>query len=351
MKVLIIQQKMIGDVLTSTVLFEELKDKHPISELHYLINENTAAVVENNPFIDKVKIVSKETIKDSLKFYSLIKNLRSEHYEIIIDAYGKMSSLSVCLAINASKKIGYYKSYSRFIYTHPIKRLRAPENHNSLAIENRLRLLLPLNMEFNQVLPKIYLSDVEKDEASNFLKSKGIDLDKPLIMISVLGSNLKKSYPNNYMALLLDFISRKIDCQMLFNYIPTQLKEVQDVYRLCNEKTQSAIKLDVYAKSLRSFLGVTSFCDAMIGNEGGANNMAKALNIPTFSIFNPHLNKRNWFGKFEEKKHTAIHLRDYIAMSPIEIKKAKKNPTPFYLKLNPELVTPKLEKFIETLNL
>ncbi len=351
MKILIIQQKMIGDVLTSTILFEELKDKHPISELHYLINENTEAVVKNNPFIDKVKIVSKKSLKDSLKFYSLIKNLRSEHYEIIIDAYGKMSSLSICLAINSSKKIGYHKSYTRFFYTHPVKRIKSPENQNSLAIENRLRLLLPLNMEFSQILPKIYLSDIEKDEASNFLKSNGIDLDKPLFMVSVLGSNPKKSYPSHFMAELLDFICHTIDCQILFNYIPSQTGDVMKIFDQCNEHTKASIKLDVYAKSLRSFMAITTFCDAMIGNEGGAINMAKALDIPTFTIFNPHLNKRNWFGKVEENKHMAIQLRDYVAMTPLEIKKAKKNPKPFYLKLKPELVTPKLEKFLLNLHL
>ena len=54
MKILVIQQKMIGDVLTSSVLFEMIKKKHPNYKLHYLINNHTSAVVENNPLIDKI---------------------------------------------------------------------------------------------------------------------------------------------------------------------------------------------------------------------------------------------------------------------------------------------------------
>ena len=58
MKVLVIQQKMIGDVLTSSILFEAIKIEHPSAELHYLINSHTVPVVENNPFVDKLVLLS-----------------------------------------------------------------------------------------------------------------------------------------------------------------------------------------------------------------------------------------------------------------------------------------------------
>ena len=54
MKVLVIQIKMIGDVLASTVICEAIKKEHPDWEVHYLIQKSTFPVVENNPFIDKV---------------------------------------------------------------------------------------------------------------------------------------------------------------------------------------------------------------------------------------------------------------------------------------------------------
>ncbi|NBC57221.1 MAG: lipopolysaccharide heptosyltransferase family protein, partial [Bacteroidetes bacterium] len=51
MKILVIQQKMIGDVLTSSVICENLKRNFPNAEVHYLINRFTLPVVENNPYI------------------------------------------------------------------------------------------------------------------------------------------------------------------------------------------------------------------------------------------------------------------------------------------------------------
>jgi len=39
MKILVIQIKMIGDVLTSSILFEALRKEFPTAELHYMISE------------------------------------------------------------------------------------------------------------------------------------------------------------------------------------------------------------------------------------------------------------------------------------------------------------------------
>ena len=41
MKIAVIQPKMIGDVLITSVVFEELRLKFPEATLHYIINKNT----------------------------------------------------------------------------------------------------------------------------------------------------------------------------------------------------------------------------------------------------------------------------------------------------------------------
>ena len=57
MKIAVIQPKMIGDVLITSVIFEELKQKFPTAELHFIVNKNTIPVLEKNPFIDKIIIL------------------------------------------------------------------------------------------------------------------------------------------------------------------------------------------------------------------------------------------------------------------------------------------------------
>ncbi len=345
-KVLVIQQKMIGDVLTATVICKALKNKG--YEVHYLINSHTLPVVENNPFVDEIIEFTPKIEKSKLALFSFLKNIRKNRYYVVVDSYGKLSSTLITAFSGAKIKIGYHKKHTAFVYSKTIKRLLKPQHQFSLAIENRLRLLEPLGIDFEPLSPKIFLTEAERDDAQQTLRNGGIDFSKPVFMISLLGSNPKKTYPLPYMAELLDFIISTIpEAQLLFNYIPNQLLEAKDLYNKCLPITQKSVFFNLYGKNLREFIAFTSNCNALIGNEGGAVNMAKALNIPTFIVFNPALNKANWFGKSEYQKHQAVHLNDYIAYDLFE---AKKNPEEFYLKFKPTFVLPKLKEFLSLQN-
>src|SRR5690606_41417423 len=93
MKVLVIQQKMIGDVLASTVICQALKTKHPDWDVHYMVYPNTLAVVENNPFIDKIIIFDPKEHKGFSKLIAFGNKLKTENYDAVIDVYGKWESM------------------------------------------------------------------------------------------------------------------------------------------------------------------------------------------------------------------------------------------------------------------
>lgn len=277
-----------------------------------------------------------------------MKQVRNNKYDVVIDVYGKLSSNLITLFSGAQLKIGYHKKHSSFIYNKGIERIKKPVHDASLAIENRLRLLEPLGVEFNNCLPKISLEASEIEQAQQLLDSFQINKSDPLYMISLLGSNPKKTYPASYMAQLLDtIVSKKPNAQLLFNYIPKQLKEAEEIFSLCAKETQDHIYFELFGKSIREFLALTSLCHALIGNEGGAVNMAKALNIPTFIIFNPALNKQNWFGDEENDNNVAVHIADYIEYKDEDYDLAKQNPESYYLKFKPTFIEPKLIEFIQ----
>lgn len=351
MKILIIQQKMIGDVLTSSILFEALREKYPNATLYFLINSHTYPVVENHPFIDEYIFYTKEIEASKIKFIRFLKQLRTVKYDVIIDVYGSTTTALICLMSKSKMKVAYHKNYTAFVYSHTIKRLKKPLHNSSLAIENRLKLLEPLGVEFKSYTPKIYLTDQEITNAKHFLTDAHINLDAHLFMIGVLGSSIEKTYPFKYMAALLDnIITHNPKAQLLFNYIPAQEEDARAILNLCHSKTKKNIFFNVFGSSLRDFLALTAHCHAFIGNEGGANNMAKALGIPTFTIFSPYLNKANWFGNDESLKHVAIHLADYIIVSENMRVEAKENPEPFYLKLKPEYLKPQLIAFLNSVS-
>ena len=350
-KILVIQQKMIGDVLIGTVICEALKIKYPKADIHYLVNESTLAVVFKNPFISTIVALSKEEQSSKKGFWRFLKKIRAERYDVVIDAYGKLESNMITFLSGAPEKVSFDKWYSRFFYTKTIQKASKSVFNSSLAIENRLRLVSSENLIRHQnIKPKIYLSKDESVKAKTFLLKNGINLNQKIFMISVVGSDSKKTYPFNYMAILLDFIIMKEpNAQILFNYIPTQIEKAQNIYNLTNENTKKKIFFHVFGHSLRDFLGITSFCSALIGNEGGATNMAKAMEIPTFVIFSPYINITNWHGTTENLRHVAVHLSEYIPYQKNENKKAKKFYNDYYQKFKPAYIQPALAKFLNTI--
>lgn len=350
MKILVIQQKKIGDVLTSTILLEALRQKYPEAELHYLVNVHTIPVLENNPFIDEIVGFTSELQNSKLKFHAFLKKLNRRNYDIVIDVYVKISSSLITYFTKANTRIGYHKYYSSFAYTKTIHRIEKPQHNSSLAIENRLKLLEPLGIEYAAIQPKLYLTKSEIDTAKTILLNSSIDLTKPLVMVSILGSIPEKTYPKAFMVKLLNqSIKTRPDLQLLFNYMPNQKEEVDAIYQATTALTQQHIHRDIIGKGLRAFMALTAQCDAVIGNEGGGNNMAKALGIPTFTIFSPVILKHAWFGKNEEPKHSAVHPSDYIDYNLKDWKKAKKNGVPYYQKMTPELIQKPLNAFLKKL--
>ncbi|WP_341215580.1 glycosyltransferase family 9 protein [uncultured Wocania sp.] len=311
MKILIIQQKRIGDVLTSSILANILKKAYPNASIDYMCYAYCVDVLKRNPSINNIIVLEETTRKNYLSFFKFISKIRKQKYTTIIDAYSKLETNLITAFSGAKYKISYYKSYSSIFYNYNIKRLENGTKSNyGLAIENRLLLLKPiLDQEVKDFKPKIFLSEIEINAAKDLLFNGGIDNKKPLFMIGTMGSEWYKTYPLENMSKLLDYVVKQTNASLLFNYTPDQKEDALTLFNLCDKSTKANIYLDIYAHSLRAFLGLLSQCDGLIGNEGGSINMAKALSIPTFSLFSPSVDKETW-QIFENEKNVSIHLKD-----------------------------------------
>ncbi|QYJ67460.1 glycosyltransferase [Flavobacterium litorale] len=308
-KILVIQQKMIGDVLASTSICNTLKNEYECSRIDYLVNTFTTPVVENNPNIDNIIPFEDEYRDSKLKFFKFLRCIRKTNYDIVVDAYAKWESGIITSCSGAKSKIGYKKWYTSFFYN---KTVEPDKTVSGSALYHRMQLAEAVTGKKHPIVyPKIYLTNEEQQEARNKMNEQ-LDLQLPVIMISVLGSNDIKSLPAAEMARVIDKISSTCNAQLLFNYIPLQTEKAKEIYNLCQPKTQDKIFFDFYFNDLRAFLAVLGQCSALIGNEGGAVNMAKALNVPTFTIFSPWINKNSWNMLTDEDKHKALHLRDYF---------------------------------------
>lgn len=347
-KILVIQNKRIGDVLISSVIAENIKKVFPESEVTYFVYDYTAGVLENNPFIDRIIAVREMELK---KFYKLLQTgfkIRKEGYDIIFDPYSKFQSRLICLLSGANYRIGFKRIKKKLrlpFYSHPINYIPRHTMFCGKAIENRINLVhavFPIKNPADE--PLIYLTQEEK----NYQISSNKNL--PKIMLGVLGSTPQKSMPYNYVAALIDFIAENYSVEILFNYAPHQKEEALKIYDLCKNKEQ--INLDIYENSIRGFIKLMNKCDMLIANEGGSVHIAKALHKPTFTVYSPYIEKEDWSSFEDHLQHESIHLLEekpnlYSEFTREERKKIEEDPSEMYRELTPALILEKLEPFVD----
>jgi heptosyltransferase-2 len=351
MKILVIQQKMIGDVLVSSILCDNLRKAYPKAQIDYMVYESTIAVLQGNTSFDNLILFKEKHKKSKWNYFKLLKSIRAEKYDIVIDAYSKLESWLVVLFSDAKQKISFWKKGRDFLYTDTVKRKKTSSTNLGLIIEQRLALLNPLQLDIKlETFPRIYVTQEENDFAASLFESHGIVQSKKTIMVSIIGSSADKTYPLEYMSQLVDFIAAKGDVNILFNYFPKQIEEAKTIYNGCKESTKQKIYFSVLGKSIREFIAIMNHCDMIIGNDGGAINMAKALGKPSFIIFSPWIDKKGWATFEDGINHVSLHLKEFKPdlFENKTAKIVKKETVSFYKAFTPKLIYPALNTFLET---
>ncbi len=346
-KILVIQEKMIGDVLISTIICNNLKHYFPQAKIHYLVAPNTLPVLKGNPNIDQLVIYSDLQKDNPIEFLGFLKSIRLSQYDVIIDAYGKIGSNLISFFSGAKKRIGYKEKDRFFSYNTKVHYSETKKTIAGLAIERRLELLKPLIGEAKvDELPKIFFD--EEEILLGKEKVKSIE-QTTKCMLSLFGSSENKSYPEKYMVQLLNYLGEMDDLTILLNYLPDQEEKAQKLIAQCNNQTKQKINTTIFGKGLRDFILLMNACDLLIGNDGGAVNIAKALDKPTFTIFSPWIPKDIWSILEDGQKHIGVHLNDYKPelFKNKEESFLKNHTDELYQEFKPELLKDQLEFFVK----
>ncbi len=351
MKILVIQQKMIGDVLVSSILCDNLRKAYPDAIIDYMVYESTTAVLQGNKTISNLILFKEKHRKNKWAFFKFLLETRKKKYDIVIDAYAKLESFLPVLFSGAKQKISFAKSWQNTLFTDVVAKIQIPNTNLGLIIEQRLLLLNPLNLTIDlETFPKLYVTKEEEYFAENLFKKYKIDSSKKTIILSIIGSSESKTYPPRYMAQIIDSIANERDINMIFNYIPNQIELAKAIFNLCKTETQSKIYFDVLGKNIREFVAIMNKCDLIIGNDGGAINMAKALNKPSFIIFSPWIDKKGWATFEDGIKHVSVHLNEYKPelFTAKSAKEIKQNNDFLYQNFEPNLFIDKIGLFLKS---
>lgn len=122
-KFLILRFSSIGDIVLTTPVIRCLKKQLPAAEIHYVTRLNYAAVLEHNPYITKLHLVTDANEAD------LIKHLKSLKFDYIIDLHHNLRTLRYKTALKKARSFSFDKlNVEKWLYT-TFKISRLPAVH------------------------------------------------------------------------------------------------------------------------------------------------------------------------------------------------------------------------------
>jgi len=166
MKILLIQTAFIGDVVLATPLVEKLKLNYPDCKIDFLLRKGNESILAGNPHIHKILIFDKKKHKYR-NLIGLIKSIRSESYEYVINIQRFLSTGIITAFSGAKVKIGFDKNPLSFMFTQRVKHIIS-EGDNNHEVNRNLLLIKSITGEGFQK-PRLYpTADDEKIVPTNY---------------------------------------------------------------------------------------------------------------------------------------------------------------------------------------
>jgi heptosyltransferase-1 len=109
-RILVIRLGAMGDIIHALPAVASLKHSFPGSHLTWVVEPRWASLLEDNPFVDCVALLRRETLRSLLESW---RELRSARYDFAVDFQGLLKSALVASASRADRIFGFHQSQVR----------------------------------------------------------------------------------------------------------------------------------------------------------------------------------------------------------------------------------------------
>jgi lipopolysaccharide heptosyltransferase II len=281
-KILLIRLRRIGDIIMTTPSITALREAFPEAFISYVVEEPYRELVEENPSLDKVIVLKKkQKIKD---FFKLMRQIRRENYDVVIDFHGGPRASLITLLSGAKLKLGYRIKYRNFIYD--IKLPRAVKRGHIHSVENHLNLVKALGVNIATspplFLPKGRSEEVEK--LNKFIEEYKLEGHK-IIIIHISAGNEFRNWGADNIVKLSELLGQLPEVQIVLIGTNEDKEAEEEILKKSKPYLISLVgKLNL--RELRELICRSSL---FVGPDSGPMHIAASTTTPMVALFGPTL--------------------------------------------------------------
>ena len=299
MKILLVRLRLIGDVVFTTPAIRALRRRYPDAQITYIVEEEAAPIVRNNPHLDKVIVASSPTAPGRLRAdLSLIRELRRERYDLAIDFHGGPRSSLITWLSGAPTRIGYEVAGRSWMYTTRVPRPRALRPRHSVV--SQWDVLLPLGIAPPD--PEVDAPEMPEDPVSaaavtRRLAGAGVTDRNPVIVVHVSAGNPFRRWPSeSFVELVCRLASKDPKRRIILTSGPSDAAAAatvaQDARARLGAHDREAI-VECGEFDLPELRALVARAALYIGGDSGPLHIAGTTGVPVVGLYGPTLPVRS----------------------------------------------------------
>jgi lipopolysaccharide heptosyltransferase II len=298
-RILLVRLRPIGDVVFTTPLLGALRRQYPQAHIAYVVEAESAPIVDGNPHIDELIIVPRRhgllRLKDDL---TTARRLARGRYDLAIDLHGGPRSAWLTWASRAPRRIGYTIAGRSWMYTDAIPRARQLTPRHSVV--NQWDLLVPLGVPaLDPTRDPVQMPDDAEaiGRVDTQLAAVGVSAEQVLIVIHVSASTRFKRWPEESFTSLVVALVRADGSRRIFlTSGPSDAdaaRRISDTARGRLGALGSAV-LEGRPLQLPELRALIARAALFIGGDSGPLHIAATTRVPIVELLGPTLAERSF---------------------------------------------------------
>jgi ADP-heptose:LPS heptosyltransferase len=280
-RILVCQQRQIGDVLLITPALQCLRERFPAASIHVLTERKCLSMLERNPHVDRVWLLDKAIVPTLWHEVRWFWQVARTGYDLVINFQPSLPRLRWVVAFSGARArlAAAPPWYLRFLYTHATP---APAP-GSYAARTKVGVLAPLGIHWRGERPRLYLAEEERIDAAALLDDLGLRDGQTLITVDPTHRQPTRRWPLEHYARLLALLAARgaatgLDLRFLPLWGPGEEKDIRELLALARAQAcAERLLLPERMLSLREMAACMERAALHIGNCSAPRHMAVAV--------------------------------------------------------------------------
>lgn len=274
-KILILKFFGIGDVILSLPVLRNLREFFPTAEINFLTTLNCRDILYGNPYINRVLTFNKESDKS----FCLLKNIKKQKYDLIIDLFCNPRTAFITFYSRAKYRVGYDFPKRKYAYNIKVPVKDKLATHHNLEINLLALESIGVPIKYKEFL--ITLEEPHLSFADEFFLQNNITF--PVIGIIISGGWESKKYKVKDHIELISLIRKRYNVRFILIWgTKNELEECQEIYK--QHKDYCYI---IPQGNLKYTAAIIKKCSFVIANDSGLLHLSAAVGVPVLGIYGP----------------------------------------------------------------